>query len=336
MKQSPRCEEQASRGLASPSAGFCYGLGKTDQGLSRSAEAIHGADLQSQSRDTNGSQIPSDGQQAGGWRGDQNGARCSGAGRRGWLGTRSGRAVTSQEGADSARAKRSSELPSGAYCRFRRGGWAQNKAATILGTVWTFCSSIPRSYELWHNVTLGDGDKCPRNLPHVPCIPVRLDEIIAEAYAGRSEDFFWCAASSCLSSAIDEPSLQLYHSFRWDPNFTPDFVALKSAIDLQYEVAVDLIGRSIESRSHMFSWPVFGSILKKKNTPSKGKRVSFEIDKTIPSFGGDCAPLSLTAVSSYPQKTDFCSPGSENADATSSSKVSNHMGEGPECLLRIR
>ena len=128
---------------------------------------------------------------------------------------------------------------------------------------------------------------------------------------------------------------------RWESVYQPDFVALKNAVDLQHKVENDIIDAQLEKYTPMFTWPIFGSILKKTGSDRGHRRVScadechcdtfhdifhdsnteidgFEIDlakcrataKTVSSHAfmpGASAPLSLAAVlisTSFEQSTD--------------------------------
>ena len=78
-------------------------------------------------------------------------------------------------------------------------------------------------------MNLGDGIECLRNPCHAPFSNKRGIENGVEAYAGGSEDYFWCAASTVLSSAMILRIFPCTIALRWDPSYVPDFVALHRA-----------------------------------------------------------------------------------------------------------
>eukprot|EP00435_Cladocopium_sp_Y103_P012767 s1935_g3.t1 len=97
-----------------------------------------------------------------------------------------------------------------------------------------------------------------------------------EAYAGYSDAYFWCAASPSLSDPTDATSLPLYHSVRWEDNYTSDFVAIQSASTLHLEVAWDLLDQKEAEHCPFKPWPVFGSILKHRHSSPCTKHVKFD------------------------------------------------------------
>ena len=145
----------------------------------------------------------------------------------------------------------------------------------------------------------GDEAGCLRNLLHAPFGRCGEAGITVEAYA----DDFMPQCAACSFPPLDSTimNLILCHSIRWEDNFMPTFVSRKRALDLQYEVANNLLleGNLPTKQKPFPSWPIFGSILKQptpRNVNQEDhlsdrmrKKVSFQdpVDLRIESEGSD-------------------------------------------------
>ena len=277
--------------MASPPPGLNQSLGKSDEKLSGTTEAIHRSNQQSKGRTVSSSKAPADPQQASriADKCQNGGARDSGAG--GWS-SRDGRHRGSSIQASSGLPETSSSHSQSRRCprrhgiRRRRSGWStQVQKTAFFGAIWA-SSYACNAYE-WGDrnsyVSWGDGAECLRNFLHAPGQDGWRDGPTAEAYA---MDAPWCAARSEPSLDHTTMCLILCHSIRWDDRFMPSFVSTKRAIDLQYEVSNNLLLEGHESIHHdpFPRWPVFGSILKTSKIKTR-KTVTFQADDDPLSYG---------------------------------------------------
>ena len=289
-----RSKKPSQGTMAQASQRLYHGLGEPDEKLSGATEAIHRTNQQSKSGIVGCSQEPAGTQQIG-RAADQHQSRVARDSRLGGWHWRVGSYRGSIDQASAGLFEASSSNDQSKRCtgyhglRRRASRWcAQIQKAAVLGAVWT--SSYAPSTTEWRcgrylNVTYGDEAECLRNSLHAPHDVGRRDGSIAEAYAMEGS---WCAASSVPS--LDHPTmcLILCHSIRWEDHFTPPFVSTKSAIDLQHEVASDLLQEGFLPlcKDPFPKWPILGSILKTSRNA---------VNKHV-TFAADDDPLSSAAV----------------------------------------
>ena len=302
-------EKQTQRTVAEAPQGFDCCLGKSNESLQRATEAIHRSNQQGEVRVVNCKKGLAESQQTGRIA-DQHEGRNSpgcaryGRGHRRDRGDRSSTCPSSARLPETGGCSRQSHRYSGCDGLRRRGGRAQVQKATL-------ARAISTSFLWWCNgstgwqcggqqdVSQGDEAGCLRNLLHAPFGRCGEAGITVEAYA----DDFMPQCAACSFPPLDSTimNLILCHSIRWEDNFMPTFVSRKRALDLQYEIANNLLleGNLPTEQKPFPSWPIFGSILKQptpRNVNQEDhlsdrmrKKVSFQdpVDLRIESEGSD-------------------------------------------------